>query len=418
MASDASERARGVANRGVERNVRKGEVHPIVPGKTYNVVGFDIGKSDLRKPGFHKELRPVVRQLQRERKEYAEGKRTTHPIVTVTGHASESVKPGKGPQFYASERADAVKGYLIEHDVPPDWIQTTTSRETPQKRRTSVGGTSGQKASARSATIDIGESEDVARAIHRRSLDDRFGDYPEIRRAPPESKSRLLGKTANRRARVEFARGSLQYPSVELRGPEPHTRNPRNAVWFWLADHARAIKRVAAQRNVDARAIAGAIAWEALENPYPFENTWLGRDRIVGKIHIPTDDHDAFNAKYFWSVATEARGYMPPRRADERKRLLESDDELAIEYIGAIMALIADDAHEYGVEIRRMPGVMAWAYQSTHPQEDPHWRGKSWPEKLWDKRHDSLRGVTMNLPSDTMGWWVNQNFAYLESALK
>ena len=108
--------------------------------------------------------------------------------------------------------------------------------------------------------------------------------------------------------------------------------------------------------------------------------------------------------------ATEARGYMPRHRADEHKRLLESDDELAIEYIGAIMALIADDAHEYEVEIRRTPGALAWTYHSLHPWE--------WPAKLWDKRRDSLRGVTMGLPRDTMGWWVNQNLAYLESALK
>jgi hypothetical protein len=102
MADDASERTRGIANRGVESNVKRGEVHPIVPGKTYNVVGFDIGKADLKKPGFEKELEPVVKQLQKERKEFIDGNRATHPVVTITGHASESVLPGKGPQYYAS----------------------------------------------------------------------------------------------------------------------------------------------------------------------------------------------------------------------------------------------------------------------------------------------------------------------------
>jgi hypothetical protein len=74
------------------------------------------------------------------------------------------------------------------------------------------------------------------------------------------------------------------------------------------------------------------------------------------------------------------------------------------------MALIADDAHEYGIEVRRTPGVMAWAYQSSDPQK--------WRALLWDKRRDSLRGIKMRLPTDTMGWWVNQNLPYLESALK
>lgn len=409
MANDASERTRGVADRGVERNVQKGEVHPIVPGKTYNVVGFDIGASDLKKKGFEKELGPVVSQLQRERKEYEEGKRTTHPIVTVTGHASDSVNPGKGPQFYARERAAAVKRYLIEHDVPPDWIQTTTSRETPRNQPASVDGTRDQKASARSATIDIGASEDVARATHRRSLDNRFGDYPDIGPAPPEKRLRPAGEFANQLARREFAEGYLRYPSFELHGSDPHTDSPRSAVWFWLADHARRINRVAAQRNVDARAIAGAIAWEALQNPYPGELTWIGKNPILGKMHLPKNDHDG-QADINWIFAAETRGYMPRRRADERKRLLESDDEVAIEYIGAIMALIADDAHEYDIEVRRTPGALAWAYHGSAPRK--------WRELLWDKRRDSLRGVKMLLPTDAMGWWVNENLRYLESALK
>jgi hypothetical protein len=178
MADEASERTRGTANRGVEHNMRRGEVHTIVPRKTFNVVGFDIGRADLKKPGFEKELDPIVRQLQRERKEYADGKRATHPVVNVTGHASESVRPGKGPQVYASERADAVKQYLISRDIPPDWIQTTTSRESPQGRRGDVSGSPERKALARSATIEIGESESVAKAAHRRGLENRYADPP------------------------------------------------------------------------------------------------------------------------------------------------------------------------------------------------------------------------------------------------
>src|SRR5206468_1879658 len=67
--------------------------------------------------------------------------------------------------------------YLIAQHIPDDWIQTTTSRESP---RVSVGESPDRsKASARSATIDIGESENVARAAHRRSVENRYADPPE-----------------------------------------------------------------------------------------------------------------------------------------------------------------------------------------------------------------------------------------------
>ncbi|SIT49799.1 hypothetical protein BN2475_1840001 [Paraburkholderia ribeironis] len=418
MVDDASERARGVANRGIERNAKLGAVQTIKPGKIYNVVGFDVGKSNLKKKGFEKDLDkklgPVVDRIRRERKEYEAGTRTTHPTVTVTGHASDSVKPGKGPQYYASERAKAVKDYLVKHDVPPDWIQTTTSRETPNPHP-NMHATPDQKTAARSATIDVGASEDPVRAILHRSLDNRYADYPEIGPAPPEAKSRAKGKFFNQLARREFVEGYLPYPSFELRGRSPNTDSPRNSVWFWIADHARTIKRVAAQRNVDARAIAGAIAWEGLQNPYPVELNWLGKDQIVGKIHIPENEMDRRRygqngqADFFWAVAVEGN-YMPHCRADERRTLLEGNDEIAIQYIGAIMALIADEAKEHDIDIRRNPGALTWAYHGRHPDQ---WR--AW---LWDKLKDSSHTLTMRLPTDAMGWWVHQNLPYLESALK
>src|SRR6202042_168740 len=110
---------------------------------------------------------------------------------------SDSVHPGKGPQFYASERSNAVKQYLTSHDIPPDWIRTTTSREKPATRPIDTAANAQSKASARSATIEIGESENLARAIHQRGLDDRFGDHPQISPAKPDGRFRPLGAPAN-----------------------------------------------------------------------------------------------------------------------------------------------------------------------------------------------------------------------------
>src|SRR5207245_9453123 len=57
------------------------------------------------------------------------------------------------------------------------------------------------------------------------------------------------------------------YPSFELQGPDPKTSSPEAAVNYWLQLHSAEIATSEQQWNVDRRAIAGAIAWEALQNP-------------------------------------------------------------------------------------------------------------------------------------------------------
>ncbi|WP_198361589.1 OmpA family protein [Burkholderia ubonensis] len=161
---------RGVADRGTERpprerNVPRGDVRAVVPNRTYNIVGFDIGSADLSKPGIKEQLEPVVQQIQG---------RTTgqghHPIVRVTGHASESRLPGKGPEHYARERADAVAAYLQSRGVPRAWIVTDTSRGDASRGAAGRDASPEAKAWARSVTLDI------ASAREPRDVADRFGD--------------------------------------------------------------------------------------------------------------------------------------------------------------------------------------------------------------------------------------------------
>lgn len=166
----APDSTRGTADRGTsvlperERNVRRGEVRTIVPDQTFNVVGFDIGRANLDKPGIKEQLEPVVQRLH-----LLTGQYPRHPVVRITGHASESRLPGKGPEEYASRRAAALKTYLVLRGVPEAWIQTDTSREA-SVRSLSAGAVSDAKALARSATIEIGMSED------RHEVAARYGD--------------------------------------------------------------------------------------------------------------------------------------------------------------------------------------------------------------------------------------------------
>ena len=175
----APDSTRGVDDRGIggrdgrEANVPRGRVIPIVPDRTYNVTGFDIGSADLAKAGIKEELEPVVDRLHVL---MGSGRR---PTVQVTGHASRSTLPGLGPEVYAKQRAESIKAYLVSRGIPPDSISIATSQEgPPPKHAASAKSSAASKSAARSATIDIalsGQRPDVA---------DRFGDIQYITKSP------------------------------------------------------------------------------------------------------------------------------------------------------------------------------------------------------------------------------------------
>jgi hypothetical protein len=169
----ASDAARGVERRGIERNLPRGSVDPAIPGRNYNIRGFDIGSDDVDKPGIGDSLTPVVDRVK------AEMGRPDHPVIHVTGHASDSRKPGKGPQFYAQKRAAAVRDRLVKEGVPPSWITIDTSREVPRV----AGGkqTAEQLAAARGATIEI---DHAPRPDTTRGTADRYGDPTYVKGRP------------------------------------------------------------------------------------------------------------------------------------------------------------------------------------------------------------------------------------------
>jgi len=141
---------RGIVNKGTgprtprERNVPLGNVIELVPKRLYNVIGFDIGKANLDKPGISERLEPIVQQLL--------ATDDVRPSVIITGHASESRFRGKGPELYERGRAEAVKNYLVSRGVNKNWIQTKTSGSGTLP---ASSYSPSQKAAARAATIEI-----------------------------------------------------------------------------------------------------------------------------------------------------------------------------------------------------------------------------------------------------------------------
>lgn len=113
-----------------------------------------------------------------------------------------------------------------------------------------------------------------------------------------------------------------------------------------LIAHRKSIVEAEKRFRVTRLAVAGAIAWELIENP---RNTsvravGLGKvhhnsGRIGGYLGVADDDTAAAQA--------EARGYLPQLAYTERKLKLGTASG-AIEYIAAIMRGIADAAYNAG----------------------------------------------------------------------
>jgi len=121
---------------------------------------------------------------------------------------------------------------------------------------------------------------------------------------------------------------TLPRPTVQLAGVSP----ARPQALSWLEAHNATIVGVERRRRVDRRAIAAAIAWEALKNTmWPFSR----RAVVVGKVHT--------NGSVVQQV--EEAGYLP-RRSDEAHRELLRNADQSIEYISAIMEAHADIAED------------------------------------------------------------------------
>jgi hypothetical protein len=151
--------------------------------------------------------------------------------------------------------------------------------------------------------------------------------------------------------------------STEL-SDAPEAATPAERVFKWLHSHAQEIAAQEAQFSVDRRAIAGAIAWEAPENPRPWPYHAGGRFVGAGKPHIK----EAYAPSVFQTgdnvpEQVEQAGLLPRKSLLERELALYKN---SIPYIGAGMRLASDIARTYGHEISSDPGMLTWFWQSKH----------------------------------------------------
>ena len=239
----------------------------------------------------------------------------------------------------------------------------------------------------------------------------QLGGCPETRPAGIPTEAEL--KDYNRECREETGYGgsdifptgdectlaTLAAVSVELPGA-PGGPTPEARVAGWLRKHQPTIARTETSYSVDRRAIAGAIAWEALENPRAWFGFGFARFRGPGKVHYK--EGHIFEGEPVAKQVEEA-GYLPKVTKEERERLL-STATASIAYIGAIMKAFADVAASAGYYLNCDPPMLTTFYNAWDLNGATElFKKKKAPDKL-----------TAN---DQMGQWVEKNEPYLVGAV-
>jgi hypothetical protein len=179
----------------------------------------------------------------------------------------------------------------------------------------------------------------------------------------------------------------------------------QSQVLSWLQFNRSLILDAEKRWNVDRRAIAGVIAWEALENVLnsTFRFDGIGRSSGPGKVHYSTER--------LWgegdpvSKQVETAGYLPPLTMDARRTRLATPAG-ALDYIGAILSAFADIAatSKHKFKMRCLPDILANVYQS----EDLN----SW------KTHLSTKPIGAPfVPGNDMAVWLAAKMDYVEAAV-
>ena len=187
----------------------------------------------------------------------------------------------------------------------------------------------------------------------------------------------------------------LPYSSFELKGPEPPSRVPRDAVAYWLSLHKNEIIKAEADWHVSRLAIAGAIAWEALVNPQAFSAKSVG----PGKMHLVGE-----SGQLSWPEVVEGTGRMK-QVPELLRRIIMARPDVAISYIGAALDVAATISEHYGWNIRNNPEILGQVYHG--------WTAEEWLNNMSTKPEKA----PFMIKPGAMGKWIEDNRKYLEAAV-
>jgi hypothetical protein len=181
--------------------------------------------------------------------------------------------------------------------------------------------------------------------------------------------------------------------------PHPRWERQRVDAIEMVREKRAFIRETAATHRIAGEAIAAALLWDPLENPYRRPALRLGPGRVRPVCLMGTSEAEK----------VEAAGLLTPddRTALGRFRRLR-DPDWAIRYIAAIMRRHADNyAAIANVEIGALPAILCTLYQGG--------RSEARAKRFVARR---ARGAcTMPVAGDEMGRWTEQHRLYLERLL-
>jgi hypothetical protein len=191
----------------------------------------------------------------------------------------------------------------------------------------------------------------------------------------------------------------LPLPSPTL----PGLTKAEEEVLAWLQKHRAEVEAGEAHWHIDRRAIAGAIAWEALNN---VRSIHMGRWALApGKPHYTTEM--IFGEGDPVAKQVETLGLEPTRTMKARRTFLEASIANAIDYIGAIMDAFADIAAQHGYSIRCDPLLLTNCYQGGGVQKD---------FKTWETHLKTKKGTPL-VSGNRMAVWTGMHMSYLQAGV-
>ena len=198
--------------------------------------------------------------------------------------------------------------------------------------------------------------------------------------------------------------------SVEL-ADAPAASTSEGRVFLWLLKNIGGIVATEQTYSIDRRAIAGAIAWEALRNPKASLSeelrtaTGTARFSGPGKVHykeslLPTTSLSPPGNTA--AIEIEQRGKLPVQTVEQRRQILATPVG-ALRYIGAIMREFADIAAQSGYYLDCDPASLTTFYNA------------------WDISEGaalfSQRRAPVPIAPNEMGTWMGGNMAFIERAV-
>ncbi len=213
-------------------------------------------------------------------------------------------------------------------------------------------------------------------------------------------------KEANRGNNVFALRIAESNPlSFELQTTAPIANTRMDRVELWLRNNRSLINAEAKSRNIAPEAIAGIIAWEALNNVKPAPDM---PSYGVGKVHAFELSGESL------AVAVERLGYVPNlfllQRIEKLKTVAGS-----IKYIGGILDAFSDIAESVGsqAKLRTRAEILATLYQGISRNNVPVRLNNA-----ADYFKEKVRTGESYSPNAEMGTWVSKNIAFLKRALQ